>query len=417
MTRRRSAGVLLFALLAVGCARQEAGPAAQADPSPSSARVAPLATAAEGADFGPDARLLYRVVACAGEDTLPPSLDAAVIDDYCRWLRSRMSAYQENYLARALPFLAALRPAGLPTTVVYPFGGGDLLSALNTFPDGLEFTTLSLEHSGDPTRIGGLEPARLERSLSELRRRLTGFLAHAQSTSENLMQLEKSDIPGQLAFFLVALAVRGYEPVSLRYFSVEPDGSLHYLSREEIAAEGGTRAQHLNQFWTSPEFSVAFSNSELVFRPRGKPGPVRVHRHLAVNLSNDHLKLDPSPLRHLEAKGPVVALTKAASYLLWAEGFNLIRRYLLEHVTFMISDSTGIPPDDARRAGFVLETYGRFDGPYLAARKSVAEAFRRLWAEQPYRELPFRYGYPDAKGQSHLLIMRRPAGSAASGGS
>ena len=34
--------------------------------------------------------------------------------------------------------------------------------------------------------------------------------------------------------------------------------------------------------------------------------------------------------------------------------------------------------------------------------------FRKLWASQPYRKLPFRYGYKDSKGSFHLLITHKP---------
>ena len=358
-------------------------------------------------------RLLYRVVACGGGEPLV-AVDEGVVDEYCKWLVPRLAEYERDYLAKARPFLAARRPASLPGTVVYPFGGGDLLTALTTYPDAVEYTTLSLEHAGDPRRLAGLDKAQLAFSLTEVRRRIKGLLAYAESTSENMMQLEKADVPGQLAFFVVALAAHGFEPVSLRYFRLEPDGSLHYLTSEEIAADENTRARKLNKVWVSPDFSVSFSNAEVVFKPVGKEGPLRVHRHLAANLSDEHLKEEPWVLRHLEAKGPVAAMTKAASYLLWAEGFGLIRDYLLGHMVFMFSDSTGIAPSAAAAAGFEMETWGKFSGPFLAAKKSVADEYRKLWADQPVRPLPFRYGYPDASGQSHLVITRpKPRAEAA----
>jgi len=379
---------------AVAATQTPASPPASASPVP------------QVADFTDEIRLLYRVVACGGDDPLPKALDAAAVDDYCKWLKPRLAAYEKDYLAKARPFLAAHRPAGLPKTVVYPFGGGDLLSAILTYPEGIEFTTLSLEHAGDPRRLKGLDKARLAQNLAEIRRRIGGLFTYAESTSENMMQLEKIDVPGQLAFFVVALAVHGYEPVSLRYFRLEPEGGIRYLAVEDIAGDEKTKAQRLNKVWVSPEFSVSFSNSELVFKPLGKEGPLHVHRHLAANLSDDNLRKDRTILKHLEAKGTVSAMTKAASYLLWADGFTKIRDYLLGHMAFMFSDSTGIPPRFAARAGFEMETYGKFSGPYLAAKASVADEFKKLWASQPYRGLNFRYGYPDASGQHHLLITR-----------
>jgi hypothetical protein len=407
--RRAVASLGFLTFIVLGCARHDAAaPAQAAAPSqtPPAATPTPAPPAAGGADFSADVHLLYRVVACGSEEPLPPPLDAAVVADYCKWLVPRLAAYEKDYLSKVRPFLADIRPKGLPTTVVYPFGGGDLLSALTTYPDGLEYTTLSLEHAGDVRRLKSLDKAHLAQNLAEVHRRIAGLFTYAESTSENMMQLEKSDIPGQLAFFITALAAHGYEPVGLRYFRIEPDGSVHYLTTEEIAAAEKTVATRLSKVWVSPEFSVAFTNAELVFKPKGKEGPLRVHRHIAVNLSDDNLKADPSVLKHLEAKGSVSAITKAASYLLWAEGFTKIRDYMLGHMAFLFSDSTGPEPLVTEKAGFEMVTYGKFTGPFLLARKAVADQYRKLYADQPYRELPFRYGYPDLSGQNHMIVTR-----------
>ena len=45
-------------------------------------------------------------------------------------------------------------------------------------------------------------------------------------------------------------------------------------------------------------------------------------------------------------------MTKAASFLLWYDDFAKIRDYLLQHVAWMISDASGIPPSYAEPAGF-----------------------------------------------------------------
>src|SRR5262249_11295897 len=161
---------------------------------------------------------------------LPAPLDASVVKEHCAGIEKLMARYRKTYVDEAEAFIAKLRPAGLPNKVVYPFGGGDLISALTTYPDAELITTLSLEQAGDPRRIRSLDKKRLKESLDLIRRTIAPLLAMNDSTSENLMKGQRGDIPGQVAFFVVALAVHGYEPVSLRYFHVQPDGSLHYLS-------------------------------------------------------------------------------------------------------------------------------------------------------------------------------------------
>jgi hypothetical protein len=372
-------------------------------------RAAPAETA-QAADFGGEAKLLYRIVACSGTATLPTSLDPQIIATHCQTLKPRMARYRRVYLSHAKPFLAALRPKVLPDTVVYPFGGGDLLAALTTYPDARLITTLSLELSGDPRHIASIDNTRLDQSLDVVDHNVGGLLAANDSTSETLMDTQQGDLPGQLCYFLVALAVHRYEPVSLRYFRVEADGSLHYYSEAEVHAMETRLARARHGKWTSPDFSEAFANSELVFRPIGGQGPLRIHRHIGANLRDPSLKKNPGIIRYLESQGRVAAMTKAASYCLWNPRFSRIRNYLLSNMVFMISDGSGIPPEFAQQAGFVQETYGSFQGAMCfddCPSDVYSDQFKDLWASQPPRKLDFRYGYVDVKSSYNLLVTRR----------
>ena len=392
---------------------------AAAGPEASTATPAPVpASLAVPADFVAEARALMRVVTCQGDGDLPLGLDAPTVAAYCKKQSKAIAAYRDRYLPLAGPFLARLRPAGTPTTVVYPFGGGDLVSALTTYPDGRDLTTLSLEHAGDPRRLTAIKTkAQLADSLELIRATSSGLLYASDSKTENLMKGQRGEIPGQLAFFLTALAIHGFEPVSLKYFKIEKDGSLHYFSAAEIAALEGQEARLLRGKWTEPDFSMAFSNSELTFVKRGEDPATaaRVHRHIAWDLS-DAAIARTGIIAWLEGKGTIAAMTKAASYLLWRDDFSRVRKYLLGHMTLMISDSTGIPPHWARPAGFVQETYGSFDVSFLEASESINAEFKELWASQPARKLPFRYGYIDGlkdgdkpSGRYHLLVTRKAA--------
>jgi len=296
--------------------------------------------------------------------------------------------------------------------VVYPFGGGDLISALTTYPEATEITTLSLEHAGDPRRIRGLTPRQLEDSLQLLRFASSGLLVANDSKTENLMKVQRGELPGQLCFFLMGLAVHGYDVVRLRYITLQPDGAVRALTVEDLAALEKKEARLLHQAWVSPDFSQAFDNLELVYVKRGEDPrtQARVHRHFAQNLDDRHFGQDQPMRAYLAARQPISAMTKAASYLLWRDDFQVIRGYLLEHMEFMVSDSTGIPPHLARKAGFVQDAYGRFAGSFLPASERINDEFRALWKTP--RKLGFRYGYLDRDLSMHMLVTRRPAADA-----
>lgn len=355
---------------------------------------------AEGEDFIREARLIFSVGACGAPTELPPGGDAAIVTKHCEDLERAYDEYRKTWVSVAEPFLASLRPKNLPPVVVYPFGGGDLMSALATFPDATEITTISLEPAGDVRPVDALRPDRFAQELAAHRAHLERLLEKAHSRTDNLEKESKTEIPGEVLFALAALVVHGDEPLSLRYFRILPDGTLAYVTQADIDEQ----AHH------PKALRALFDNVELRFRKAsGSTEPVRVLRHIAFNLDDDHLKADPRLLLHLSSKGKVSAMTKAASHLLWNDHFALIRGYLIDHTDWMISDSTGIPPRFAQPAGFSQQTYGKFNGPapFGLLDSRDANDFKHLFASEPERELAFRYGYPDRDGHAHLIVTKR----------
>lgn len=365
-----------------------------------------LLLASAPADLTADVRALHRVVGCLSD--LPEHLPSKPLADYCDVQRPRFARFRDRWTPKARAFLEGVRPAELPGELVYPFGGGDLMSALAAFPDAQVITTLSLELAGDPRRLARIDDAKtLARSLAAIAHASHSTLMSNDSLSKNLSATQRGELPGQLSMHLMGLALFDLEPVAARFFRVEPDGALHYFSAEEIAALDGTTAAQLKGSWKPPDFSPAFANVEVQFVPRGQPSaPRRTHRHLAVNLHNDDLA--PGVLKHLEAKGRFTAMTKAASYLLWREGFSSVREALLRGAVFMVSDSTGIPPRHWTKRGCTVEAYGRFEKSFLGAWEGYQEEFRELFTRA--KPLPMRFGYPDGSPgkHSHLMIARCP---------
>lgn len=367
------------------------------------------------ADFVEDVRLLTSVVACREPVPAEAQLDAAAIEAFCAVQKPRYERFRDRWTPTARAFFAEVLPAGLPSELVYPFGGGDLMTALATFPEASTITTLSLELAGDPRRLAGLRDGKaLKESLLAIATASASTLMSNDSLSRNLSKTQRGELPGQLSMHLMGLAMFDFEPVSVRYFRVEPDGRLHYYTMAEVQALDGQRAASLKREWRSPDFSPAFANVEVQYVQRGQPSATRrVHRHIAVNLSDEGLAGTPGVLRHLEAKGRATMMTKAASYLLWNEHFSRARDYLTSHAVFMVSDSTGPPPHFWRRAGCTLTTFGAFRKSFLGTWEGYQEELRTEFASAG--RVPMRYGYPDGSPEklSHLLIARCAGASGA----
>lgn len=428
--------ILLLATLALGACRsqppdpttgaqaQKSGPLPSAPPpvTPPAASVVSAADAAPAADaqapaaagdgaepeeptagtlFTKEVQAAFRVAACGGDDSLiPAGIDRKMVEAHCGMLKSGYAEYKREWVDVAGPFLAKLRPASLPTTVVYPFGGGDLVTALATFPDLTEITTISLEIAGDIRGITKADNKRLEKELGTLREHLGKLFLKAHSRTINLDIETRGAVPGEAAFTLAAMTIHGFEPITYRYFDFKDDGSLRWLTDEDIAkAEKAGKSGR----------GGPFANAEIRFRKTGE-SRVRVLRHVAYDLSDGNLKRLPQLVKHLDTKpAKVSAMTKAASHLLWDDGnFSVIREWLMTHTDWMISDTTGVPPRIAKKYGFEQDVYGQYEWPEpfgTVNNKDATDFHEKFKGSAP---ITFRYGYPDNKSHGHIVVTRKP---------
>lgn len=386
-------------------------------PAPARAETKKPAPAQAGTDFAAQVRAMFRVAACGGDEAVADRFPARAIERHCKEMKDTYAAYRKAWADPARKFISDLRPHDAPKTVVYPFGGGDLVSALVVFPHATEITTISLEAPGDVRAIDAIDTAKLTQDLAAISHDIRRLYQAAHSTTKSLQAASHSTLPGTLMFALAGLVVHDMEPIALRYFDLQPDGSPRYLTSDELnrrAAEfealkkagkkGGPKPT--THFWY--EQDTPYGNVEIQFRPRGdaRAAP-RIYRHIVQNVDDPHMTADERLLVHLRAKGKVSVMTKAASFLLWYDDFGKIRDYLLKHTAWMISDASGIPPSHAEPAGFEQITYGQFNGPYfIIDPKNVRSQFVKLWKSQPRRPLPFRFGYPDSDKNHHLMITR-----------
>ncbi|HSK00065.1 MAG TPA: hypothetical protein VK932_02445 [Kofleriaceae bacterium] len=365
-----------------------------------------------GHDFTPTAKLLLAVGAC-GEAPAPPDFPEGLLKKHCDGVNTAQTDYRDKWVQKARAFFAEKVPKTLPKTVVYPFAGGDLSTALTVFPDAEEITTMSLEPAGDPRTLEAMlapppEPKRkpakphplLEKALGTIQSELRFlYRVNFSNTANMIAAMRVGQLPTQLVFGLSALKVHGYEVVSLRYFRLDPDGAIQYLTDEDVANAPDPlkgRAAARNEL---------FSNAELRFRRPG--GPIQTYRHIQYNLDDAHLKQDPRVMKHLEAKGTIASMTKAASYLLSWDSFSTMRNYLTKHTVWMVSDATGVAPRWGKPAGFEYETYGVFTLAHLKEGHGISADWRKEWKAQTRRELPFRFGYYDDKINNHLVIMKK----------
>ena len=304
--------------------------------------------------------------------------------------------YQTRWIAPARAFFAEHVPSSVSKTIVYPFGGGDLATALVVYPDADSITTLSLEPAGDPRTIGELSQSQLAAALSTTADDLAALYRSSFSRTMRMQEASSGKLPSQLVFALAALAMLGYEPVAVRYFELSPAGDLHYLTDDDVARVTGSFSKR----------HKALANVEIAFRKEGTTR-VQIYRHVLANLDDKHLATTPNALAYLNRLGHVSAIIKAASFLLAFDEFSTMRGYLIDKVDWMVSDASGLAPKWGKSAGFTYETYGRFSRSEMDAGARISPSWVAEFKAQPRRPLTFRFGYPDVDYHHNLIIAHR----------
>jgi hypothetical protein len=361
------------------------------------------ARADEAAELVDEAKELLIVGACA--DGTPTKVKPDAIAAHCKALKKMQADYKGSWQAHATAFFDKHVPKSIPKTVVYPFAGGDLASALAVFPDADEITTIALEPAGDPRALAKLSPKEIA---AQLRLSAKGMdLLYRRNYSHTMDMIDfmrGAKLPTQLIFSLSALSLYGYEPTSMKYFTLVDGGGIKYLTKADLDAA--------DKIKDVGKRNMALANVEIKFRKIGGKKQ-QTFRHLVANLDDQHLKKSPQALDHLVKKGRISAMTKAASFLLMFDGFNTMRKYIIDNVDWMVSDATGLSPKYGKSVGFEYETHGTFERSEMDAGAPFSPVWAAEFKAQPKRDLKFRFGYPDHKFRNHLIIMRKAGAKAA----
>jgi hypothetical protein len=326
-------------------------------------------------------------------------------DRHCQQLTAAMERYRKGYREPMRAWLGKERPADLPDTLLYPFAGADLVSALSAFPDQRRFVHLSLEHGGPPDPLRARKPAEVVQARAMLFRMAELLLRHGESFSVDLQKQEQALLPGVLPMLLVGVKLHGGTITGLAYLRLTPEGALVPWTRAELQATG-PRARRLYTTWKDPRYSARFTHLELRFRLPGDTVDRRVI-HLSANLADVGLRRSPGVVAHLEALGPVALMIKASSYLMWTLDFSRIRDLIFARTRFAISDFTAPYPGWLKKRGFQLALHGQYDCMRNPRLKESARPWIQAFRKPTSRKLPFRWGYFDCKNQNHLVLLRK----------
>lgn len=264
-----------------------------------------------------------------------------------------------------------LRPLiGTPRTLLYPFGGPDLLHAVALFPQASNYVLLGLEPAGGLPDLESADPGQVLAALSGLRKSTETQLRHGYFITKDM----KNDLSGG--------PMPGVTPILLATLSLM-DATVDDVRPLDAAGRPGV---------------------DIRFRLPG--GGARRAIYVSGDLSNRGF--NDSFRSWLSSYSGSVAYFKAASYLMHDSHFSGTRDWILGNCRAVVQDDSGIPFRYYTSSNWDVRLFGNYEAPIGLFEKhlqtDLREAYRSPGIIPP---VPFGSGYHLRAEQANLQVATR----------
>lgn len=273
------------------------------------------------------------------------------------------SNYMRNWSATELAPL--IRSGG---TVLYPFGGPDLLYVHAMLPDARTYVLMGLEPVGEIPNLEALPPAEVLAALPAFRKATSTQLDAGYFITEDM----RSDLNRSV--------LRGVTPIML---------SSVALTGGKVESAGG--------------ISIG-GRSGVEMRFRDAAG--RRHRAIYLNCDLSNAGFEPSTRQWLAGFPRAVTYFKATSYLPHDSRFSESRDFFLSRSGAILQDDSGIPfryfGDD-----WTLHFFGQYRKPIALFSRHAQDDLRQAYSTNPAKPLRFGSGYHVGQWQGNLMLAIR----------
>jgi len=250
-------------------------------------------------------------------------------------------------------------------TVLYPFGGPDLLYVSALFPQARTYVLMGLEPVGDIPALETMPQEEVFAVLAAFRQATRDHLVAGYFVTKDMRShLQRSFLRGVTPIFLSTVALAG--------------GRVESISRFSAGGRPGVEMRYLDARGVS--HSACYVEGDL--SNAGFGGGYR---------------------QWLAGMGGEVTYFKAASYLMHDNRFSLAREFFLAQSRVILQDDSGIPFRFFTR-DWSLRLFGNYVRPIELFAKHQQEDLRQAYAMNPTSPLGFGTGYHLNPWEGNLLL-------------
>ncbi|HEV2994880.1 MAG TPA: hypothetical protein VGW99_02880 [Chthoniobacterales bacterium] len=286
----------------------------------------------------------------------------------------KLHAWQAQYLPESLQ----------PVPVAfYMFSGPDFLYVDQFFPRASVYVLCGKESMGpppDPLRIANLSAAlyNLEDAMNSSLR-FSFFI-----TKDMKVDLDSQELKGTLPILYVFLARADKSITDVTFGSLNANGSF----QESRPGRGGT-----------PGVRIQYNDNH--------SGDAQTLYYFTTDISDGGIASSPGFLRFCDHFGVGCSLLKSSSYLMFEDGFNRIRNFVLDHSRTIVQDDAGIPLAYFNRDKWSIRVFGNYIGPIEIFKQRYQPKLMELYQQSSPPLLTFNFGYRWNYKESNLIVAQR----------
>lgn len=287
---------------------------------------------------------------------------------------TKLHAWETQYFAEAQEHIPV---------AFYMFSGPDFLYVDQFFPKADVYVLCGKEALGpppDPLRAGNLAAAlhNLEEAMySSLR--FSFFI-----TKDMKVDLQSQELKGTIPILYVFLARADKSIKDVTYGSLNGNGDFQQ-SRPGSGGTPGVRIQYIDNH----------------------SGQEQTLYYFTTDISDGGISSTPGFLRFCDKFGVGGSFLKASSYLMFGDGFNRIRNFILDHSKTIVQDDSGIPLTYFNRDRWNIRVFGNYVGPIEIFKQHYQPKLKEMFEQSSAPPINFNFGYRWNYKESNLIIASR----------
>ena len=200
-------------------------------------------------------------------------------------------------------------------------------------------------------------------------------------TKDMKVDLQSQELKGTIPILYVFVARAGKSIKDVTYGSLTTSGEF----QQNAPGRGGT-----------PGVRIHYIDNH--------SGQEQTLYYFTTDISDGGISSSPGFLHFCDRFGVGSSFLKASSYLMFENGFNRIRNFILDHSKTVVQDDAGIPLSYFNRDKWNIRVFGNYIGPIERFKQHYQPKLAELYQQTAPPPLDINFGYRWKREESNLII-------------